>query len=122
MLIYVIGFSAGLIGGMGIGGGTILIPALVFFLGVNQQIAQSVNLLSFIPAAIIAIFVHIRKKNIETKLVFKLILMGCIGALIGSFFAVSMNPIVLKRAFGIFLLIMGIREIISKGDVKRTWH
>ncbi len=119
MFIYIIGFAAGLIGGMGIGGGTILIPALVFFLGVNQQIAQSVNLLSFIPAAIIAILVHIRKKNIQTKIVLKLILLGCIGALIGSFLAVSINPNILKKAFGIFLLVMGIREIKSKGDEKK---
>ncbi len=119
MFIYIIGFAAGLIGGMGIGGGTLLIPALVFFVGVNQQIAQSVNLLSFIPAAIIAIFVHIRKKNIETKLVLKLILLGCIGAFIGSFLAVNINPSVLKRTFGIFLLLMGVREIMYKSNVKK---
>ena len=120
MLIYIVGFAAGLIGGMGIGGGTILIPALVFFVGVNQQIAQSVNLLSFIPAAIIAIFVHIRKKNIECRLVLKLVLLGCIGAITGSFFAVMINPKILKKVFGVFLLIMGIREIMAKGDVKKT--
>lgn len=119
MFIYIVGFAAGLIGGMGIGGGTILIPALVFFVGVNQQIAQSINLLSFIPAAIIAIFVHMRKKNVEGKLVLKLILFGCIGAIIGSYLAVLINPRILKKAFGVFLLIMGIREIMSKGDVKK---
>ena len=120
MLIYIVGFAAGLIGVMGIGGGTILIPSLIFFVGVNQQIAQSVNLLSFIPAAIIAIFVHVRKKNIEGRLVLKLILLGCIGAIIGSYLAVMINPRILKKIFGIFLLIMGIREIMTKGDVKKT--
>ncbi len=119
MLIILIGFLAGIIGGMGIGGGTILIPSLVFFLGTQQQIAQSVNLISFIPTATVAILIHLRHKNIEKKLVLKMILLGILGALTGSFIAVSMNPALLKKIFGGFLFVMGTYEIFSKKNMKK---
>ncbi len=114
MLVIFLGFLAGIIGGMGIGGGTILIPSLVFFVGVKQQVAQSVSLLSFIPAAIVALVIHFRHKSIEKKLVLRLILFGCIGTLIGAFLAVNLNSELLKKGFGIFLFIMGIYELTSK--------
>ena len=68
MLYIIIGLFSGFIGGMGIGGGTILIPALVFFVNIKQQLAQSVNLLSFIPLSLIAIPVHLKNKNIPQGL------------------------------------------------------
>lgn len=119
MLVIIIGFFAGIIGGMGIGGGTILIPSLVFFLGTQQQIAQSVNLISFIPTAIVAIFIHLKHKSIETKLVLKLILLGVTGAVIGSFIAVSLDANLLKKIFGGFLFVMGLYEIFSKKNMKK---
>lgn len=119
MLVVLIGFFAGIIGGMGIGGGTILIPSLVFLLGTKQQIAQSVNLISFIPTALVAIFIHLRHKNIEKKLVLKMILLGVVGALTGSFIAVNINPALLKKIFGGFLFIMGTYEIFSKKNIKK---
>lgn len=114
MLTILIGFASGIISGMGIGGGTILIPALVFIVGTRQQIAQSINLLVFIPSAAAALFVHIKKHNIEKGLLLKLALTGCAGAIIGSLLAVNLNSELLKKIFGIFLLIMGIYELTSK--------
>lgn len=119
MLVVLIGFFSGIIGGMGIGGGTILIPSLIFFLGTEQHTAQSVNLLSFIPTAAVAILIHLRKKSIEKKLVIKLILLGVIGAVIGSFIAVSLNSELLKKFFAGFLLLMGLYEIFSKKNLHR---
>lgn len=119
MLVILIGFCAGIIGGMGIGGGTILIPSLVFLAGTQQHIAQSVNLISFIPTAIVAILIHLKHKSIEKELVLKLILMGIIGALAGSFVAVSLNGYILKKIFAGFLFIMGMYEIFSKKNIKR---
>lgn len=118
MLLLVIGFLAGIISGMGIGGGTILIPALVFLVGTKQQIAQSINLIVFIPSAITALIVHKKKHNIEKGLFIKLVLTGCIGAMAGSLLAVNLDSGMLKRIFGVFLFIMGIYEISSKRKVK----
>jgi len=119
VLTIIIGFASGIISGMGIGGGTLLIPALVFLAGTRQQIAQSINLLVFIPSAIAALFVHARKHNIEKGLLLKLAVTGCIGAVIGSLLAVKLDSALLKRFFGIFLFIMGIYEITSKSKSKK---
>lgn len=58
MKIIIIGFLSGIISGMGIGGGTLLIPSLVLLIGLSQIQAQGVNLITFIPVAIIAISTH----------------------------------------------------------------
>jgi uncharacterized membrane protein YfcA len=119
VLVLLIGFFAGIIGGMGIGGGTILIPSLVFFLGTKQHTAQSVNLISFIPTAFVAILIHLKHKSIEKKLVIKLIILGVIGAIIGALIAVNLNAQVLKKFFAGFLFLMGFYEIFSKKNIQK---
>ncbi len=119
MLTTLIGFASGIISGMGIGGGTLLIPALVFLAGTRQQIAQSINLIVFIPSAIAALLVHAKKHNIEKGLLLKLAITGCAGAVIGSQMAVNLDSNFLKRIFGVFLLIMGIYEISSKNKINK---
>lgn len=120
MLTVLLGFASGIISGMGIGGGTLLIPALVFIVGTRQQIAQSINLIVFIPSAIAALCVHLRKKNIEKGLLLKLAVTGCIGAVLGSLLAVNLDSDILKRVFGAFLFVMGLYEITSKSKMKNT--
>ncbi len=114
MLIFVVSILSGIISGMGIGGGTILIPALIILFNISQQIAQGVNLISFIPTAAVAVITHIRNKNILLKLSVLLICGGLFGAVLGSILASSISSPVLRKLFGIFLFIMGIYEIISK--------
>lgn len=120
MLTIIISFASGIISGMGIGGGTLLIPALVFLVGTKQQIAQSINLIVFIPTAIAALCVHIKKHNIEKGLLLKLAVTGCAGAVIGSLLAVNLDSSLLKRFFGIFLFIMGIYELTSRSKAKNS--
>jgi len=118
-IIYVlIGIAAGVISGLGIGGGTLLIPALTLFYGLSQQQAQSVNLIYFIPTAIVALISHFKSGNIEKGPVKKLIVFGVIGAVLGAVIAVRMNPEILRRLFGGFLLVMGIYEFRRKGKGK----
>ena len=111
MLLTIIGFFAGIIGGMGMGGGTILIPALILFANVNPKIAQSVNLLSSIPMTIFALIVHIRNKNVVFSLVIPIAIFGVLGAIFGSFVANYLSSQLLRKIFGIFLLIIGCLEI-----------
>ena len=114
MIKILIGVAAGIIGGMGIGGGTILIPALAFFLNITQQVAQSINLLSFLPAASLAVYIHNKNKNIEKDILLPLIISGIFGAIFGSIAAVKINPSLLKKIFGSLLFIMGLYEIFAK--------
>ena len=90
MITFLIGLASGIISGMGIGGGTILIPALAVLVGVDQHIAQSVNLLFFIPTAIIALTVHVKNKRIDLKMALPIIFFGVIGAFFGSRLAVAL--------------------------------
>lgn len=105
------GLFSGIISGMGIGGGTILIPALTMFLNIDQHIAQGVNLLFFIPTAIVALLIHKKNNNLEFKIAIPLLVTGLIGAAIGSFVAISIEGGLLKKLFGVFLFLMGGYEI-----------
>lgn len=114
MKLFFIGLLSGIISGMGIGGGAILIPFLVFFTELNQQQAQGINLIVFIPVAIIALIIHFKEKNIEIQYTKFLVIGGIFGAIIGSLLAMKINPDALRRYFGIFLLFIGIYELIKK--------
>lgn len=120
MALYIIGLASGIISGMGIGGGTILIPALVIFAHPEQHIAQSVNLLFFIPTAIIALIVHIKNKHIDFKMAVPIILAGLIGAFFGSRLALSLSGLQLRKWFGVFLLFMGLYEVLRKGKNQKA--
>ena len=108
MLVCLIGFFAGIIGGMGMGGGTILIPALVLFANIDPKLAQSINLLSSIPMTLAALFIH---KNVEYTLVLPIALFGIVFAIGGSLLAEYLNSQILRKAFGVFLFFIGLYEI-----------
>ncbi len=114
MVLFIIGLVSGIVGGMGIGGGTILIPALVIFIKPEQHIAQSVNLLFFVPTAITALVIHIKNKKVDFKTAIPVTISGLIGAYIGSVIAVSLSGPILRKGFGIFLLTVGCYEMLRK--------
>ncbi|OLS02854.1 sulfite exporter TauE/SafE family protein [Tissierella creatinophila] len=114
MKTIIIGFLSGIISGMGIGGGTLLIPSLVLIIGLSQIEAQGVNLITFIPIATIAIFTHRKKGNIEFKYTKKIAVSGILSAIIASLIAVKISPDSLKKYFSVFLLLMGLFEFFKK--------
>ncbi|NLN14950.1 MAG: sulfite exporter TauE/SafE family protein [Tissierellia bacterium] len=114
MKLILIGFLSGIISGMGIGGGTVLIPSLVFFSELSQIEAQGINLIVFIPISIVAIITHLKQGNLERKYIKPMVLGGIISALIGSFLAIKINEDRLRTYFGIFLLAIGIYEFFKK--------
>ena len=118
MVLFLIGLASGIVSGMGIGGGTILIPALVLFVKPEQHIAQSVNLLFFIPTAVIALIIHIKNKRINFKIAVPIIISGFIGAFLGSKMALALQGQVLRKWFGVFLLCMGFYEMFRKDKKK----
>ncbi|MBM7613548.1 sulfite exporter TauE/SafE family protein [Alkaliphilus hydrothermalis] len=118
MIIFILGLITGFIGGMGIGGGTILIPGLIFLTELQQQTIQSINLISFIPVALVALYVHVKNKNILIKFTIPIVIFGLLGAWFGSSIALKIPSHTLRRFFGIFLLIMGIYEFFYKSKKK----
>jgi uncharacterized membrane protein YfcA len=111
MLLIILGFFSGIIGGMGMGGGTILIPALILFAHIDPKIAQSINLLSSIPMTIFALIIHIKNRNVILRLVVPIASFGILGAICGSFLATYLSSEILKKIFGVFLLVIGILEV-----------
>ncbi len=114
IFLILLGLLSGIVSGMGIGGGTILIPALSILLGLNQQTAQGVNLVYFIPTACIALVTHNKNKSIQKHILWKIVVSGVLGAVIGSFIAIQIQPALLRRMFGFFLLCMGVLELCKK--------
>jgi hypothetical protein len=119
MILFIIGLLAGIVGGMGIGGGTILIPALVIFIKPEQHVAQGVNLLFFVPTAIAALIIHIRNKRIDFKSAIPIMVFGLLGAYVGSRLAISLSGIALRKSFGVFLLIIGVYELLRNWNFKK---
>ena len=111
MLTILIGALSGIISGMGIGGGAILIPALTMIIGIDQKLAQGINLVYFLPTAVIALIIHIKNKNADLKTAVIIGICGIAGAIGGSLFSMRLENDILRRMFGIFLLLIGLREI-----------
>lgn len=113
MLEIIIGILSGTFSGIGMGGGTILIFLLSAFLGVEQHIAQATNLIYFVPTSISAILINYKEKNIDLKLAINISKYGIIGAIIGALISTNINVQILKKLFGIFLVIITIHEIYT---------
>ncbi len=105
------GLFGGLVGGMGMGGGTLLIPILTMFLGVEQHLAQAMNLLVFIPTGIIAVIIHAKNKLIDYK-IFAIIIGPAIAtAVVSALFVGRIKSETLGLLFGIFLIFIGLFEL-----------
>ena len=108
VILYIIfGIIGGLLGGMGMGGGTLLIPLLTIGLSVPQQTAQFINLVAFIPMSALALIVHIRNGYVVKKRIFYVIVPALVFAIAGSFIATVVSAAILKKAFGGFLILLG---------------
>lgn len=112
------GLFAGVLSGMGMGGGTVLIPILTIFLGVEQHAAQGLNMLAFFPGAVLALLVHKRDHRLAAKKSLPLLYGGIAGALLGAFMATCLHADWLKRAFGAFLIVLAVIQWNKAGDQK----
>ena len=109
-----IGLLTGILSGFGIGGGTILMIYLTAFAAFPQKIAQSINLLYFIPTAAAALILHSKHHQLKWNAVLPAALCGCATAAYFSFLAMGMDLTLLRRLFGVFLLFTGISELKKK--------
>ena len=113
------GILSGALGAMGMGGGGILILCLTMFAGIEQNTAQGVNLLLFIPTALLALIPYIRQKLICRQAILPAVLSGIVGSLLGVWLSGTMNPELLQKLFGGLLLLIGLREIFSQTNAEK---
>lgn len=98
----------------GVGGGTLLLLVMTLFLGVEQRTAQGINLLFFLPTAMGALLCHQRNGFLHGKTLKIAIPWGICGALIGAFLATGVDVAVLRRPFGVYLLLAGVSMLWPK--------
>lgn len=113
-VILIVGTVLGFLAGLGVGGGSLLILWLTLVLGMEHPQARVINLLFFLPSAIIASFFRWKQGKLDFKKVLPAIITGCIAAGICSFLSGSMDISLLKKLFGGLLIITGIRELLYK--------
>lgn len=110
------GLSAGVLSGMGMGGGTILIPILTLLLGVEQHAAQGINMLAFLPAALLALWVHGGSGRLDKQAGGAMLKWGVPGAVLGALVATLLTAEWLKRTFGAFLVVLAIVQWRKAGQ------
>jgi uncharacterized protein len=116
-LLYVaLGLVAGVLGGMfGIGGGSILIPALVFLFGLTQHQAQGTSLAIMVPPiGILAAMRYYQAGNVKLGMAGFICAGFLVGGLLGAQLIQNVPDVLLKRLFGIFLLMISVRMILTK--------
>ena len=107
------GFLSGIFGGLGMGGGTLLIPILTIFLGFDQKLSQGINLLAFLVMAIFSIYIHYRNGYIVTKYLSWIISFGVIFSVAGAVLMSFLPSRILKMIFGAFLCCLAIVEFVK---------
>lgn len=116
LTIVVIGIITGVMAGMlGIGGAIIMIPALVFFLGFSQQMAQGTSLAVMLPPiGIIATYNYWKAGQVDIKVALILAAMFLVGSYFGSKLALTIPQAALKKIFGVLLLLVAARMLFWK--------
>lgn len=114
ILLAVSGIAAGILGGMGMGGGTVLIPLLTIFFNVGQKEAQAINLVAFIPMAMVSLAIHIKNKRVKKEGLLWIIVPAVLTSVGGGFAVQAVNGEVLKRIFGGFLLLLSVVQFFSE--------
>ncbi|MBO5179427.1 MAG: sulfite exporter TauE/SafE family protein [Clostridia bacterium] len=112
MFLTLTGIISGIVSGLGMGGGTILIIILTNFFEFNQHTAQASNILFFIPTSIAAILVHLKEKDLEKKIILKMTPIAAVGGALGAYISARIPSENLRMYFGIFLLLIGMYEIV----------
>ena len=110
--LIIAGLCGGIVGGMGLGGGTLLIPILTILIGMGQHMAQGINLLVFIPTAIVALIIHAKNKLLDFKVFFVVIIPAIVSAVLCAIWVKDIEGEVLRVIFGYFLIVLAVYEIV----------
>lgn len=118
LISLVMGTVLGFLSGLGIGGGSLLILWLTLVTGMEQSAARTVNLLFFLPAAVVACCYRRKQGTLDIRRMLPAIAAGCLGAVLGTRLGTGLDTKLLKKGFGILLLATGFREILWKPKKK----
>ncbi len=111
ILFALLGVLFGVVGGMGLGGGIVLIPALTLFMGMTQHEAQGMTLFAYLPMAAAALVSHFKQKNVNLKPALFLTVFGVVGGVGGYWLASGIEEKPLRTVFSIFLIIIALLRL-----------
>ena len=109
-----VGAATGVLSGFGVGGGTLLLVYLTAVAGVDQHLAQGINLLYFLPAGLLALPAHIKNGYVEKKALLPCIAAGLTCAALCAWAATGLDTSLLRKLFGGFLIFIGLRELLGR--------
>lgn len=113
-VMIIIGSVLGFLSGLGVGGGSLLMLWLTLVLGMEHSIARSINLLFFMPSAVIASLFRWKQGTLDIRKVLPAIIGGCISAACLSLVSKQIDISLLKKLFGLLLLLTGLRELFYR--------
>lgn len=109
-----VGAALGFLAGLGVGGGSLLMLWLTLVLNMEHPIARSINLIFFLPTAIVSSFFRWRQGTLDFKKVLPAILVGCASAAAFALLSRNMDVSILKKLFGGLLIVTGLRELLYR--------
>lgn len=107
----IVGTCLGFLSGLGVGGGSLLLLWLTLISGLDITQARIINLMFFLPAAVISCTIRFQRGEINIKPLLPAILAGCTASIIFTAVSSSLNVTILKKGFGLLLTATGIREL-----------
>ena len=109
-----VGAFLGFLSGLGVGGGSLLMLWLTLVLGLDHNVARNINLLFFLPAAAIASFFRWKQGALDFKKILPAVIAGCISAAIFAWLSRHTDIQLIKKLFGVLLLLTGVRELLYR--------
>lgn len=119
LFCFICGAVSGVLGGMGMGGGTLLIPALIIFFKTSSKTAAAINLISFIPTAAVSLYFHHKNGLIKWRGLFWIIFPAILSGAIAYFVSRAVSGDILSRLFGAFLVLLAVVSFASSWRKKR---
>ena len=122
LILLLIGLAAGVLSGViGIGGGIVIVPALVFFVGFSQRTAQGTSLaILLLPIGLLGVMQFYKAGYVDVKVTAIIAMAFFVGSYFGSRIALTVSQDILKKCFGVLLLLIGIKMLFFDKRVKET--
>ncbi len=114
LLPLAVGAATGILSGFGVGGGTLLLVYMTAFAGLDQHLAQGINLLYFLPAGLMALPSHVKNGYIQKPVLLPAILAGLVCAALAAWLATALDVAMLRKVFGGFLVLIGVMELFRR--------
>jgi len=120
IIVILIGVAAGMLSGLvGIGGGLVIVPALVYFLGFSQHTAQGTSLaMILLPVGIFAVMFYYKQGHVDLKVVWLLAVGFIIGSIAGSKVALNLPQETIKKMFAVLMILIAIKMLFLDKKIK----